>query len=372
MPADYRWRPSRKRSPAQKAQYTRMQNEKYSQKENTPPILPSLDYTPHPFRANEERSGQKMITNLTNRVKSLSVSVRNTLRREKRAKENANNFRKRTREAEAKSTHLASRAEASQQRINHLEKRNEEVTKKNHGLRMRLSRVPAQKERAVARGISATTAVKSPSTQLTLKNGGVIAEPVRDMVRDLVAIHNVPVSGINGAIHAISSAAGMEVKGKLSERSIGRIMLEGDVAASVQLVDEVNQVQGVTLSSDGTTHKHINYSSHHVTYSIPGEDKGVTRFAGISHEVNHTSETQLEGWKDIVVQLRWHRGFDPLVPRPKDLPKNKAEKVVVLLAAVGRYRDGDARPDVDMEGNNEDEVEVEGAGLGASSSGEED
>ncbi|KAH7886413.1 hypothetical protein F5I97DRAFT_1867629 [Phlebopus sp. FC_14] len=166
MPADYRWRPSRKRS----------------QKENTPPILPSLDYTPHPFRANEERSGQKMITNLTNRVKSLSVSVRNTLRREKRAKEK-----------------LAA------------------------------------------------------------------------------------------------------VKPRVTDAEVSRMKVT-----------------------------------------------------------------------EIDLQLRWHRGFDPLVPRPKDLPKNKAEKVVVLLAAVGRYRDGDARPDVDMEGNNEDEVEVEGAGLGASSSGEED
>ena len=59
---------------------------------------------------------------------------------------------------------------------------------------------------------------------------------------------------------------------------------------------------GITLSGDGTTHKNINYQSHHITYTLPN---GVvaTRFAGIRHEVNHTSETQLGGWQSTASSM---------------------------------------------------------------------
>jgi hypothetical protein len=30
---------------------------------------------------------------------------------------------------------------------------------------------------------------------------------------------------------------------------------------------------------------------------------GVTHFAGVQHEVNHTSETQLQGWKDVIHEM---------------------------------------------------------------------
>ena len=42
----------------------------------------------------------------------------------------------------------------------------------------------------------------------------------------------------------MTAALGAEVKGGISSWSVGRIMLEGDLAASIQLVDEAQQVQG--------------------------------------------------------------------------------------------------------------------------------
>ena len=50
-------------------------------------------------------------------------------------------------------------------------------------------------------------------------------------------------------------------------------------------------------------HKNINYSSHHITYTSPETGCGVTRFAGILHEVNHSSETQLDGWKEMITHM---------------------------------------------------------------------
>ncbi|KIK80700.1 hypothetical protein PAXRUDRAFT_157974 [Paxillus rubicundulus Ve08.2h10] len=125
------------------------------------------------------------------------------------------------------------------------------------------------------------------------------------MVLKLVAVHNVPVSHINGVIAAVSSAARSEVHEEISKRSIWRIMLEGEVAESVQLVDEISKVQGITLSSDGTSHKNINYAAHHITYSGQGEESkcGIMRFVGIQCEFNHTSETQLEGWQGLTTDM---------------------------------------------------------------------
>ncbi|KAF8836746.1 hypothetical protein BDN67DRAFT_983725 [Paxillus ammoniavirescens] len=76
-------------------------------------------------------------------------------------------------------------------------------------------------------------------------------------------------------------------------------MLEGEVAASVQLVDEISKAQ------DGTSHKNINHAVHHITYSGQGEESkcSITRFVGIQHEFNHTSETQLEGWQGLIMDM---------------------------------------------------------------------
>ncbi|KIJ12215.1 hypothetical protein PAXINDRAFT_83254, partial [Paxillus involutus ATCC 200175] len=60
---------------------------------------------------------------------------------------------------------------------------------------------------------------------------------------------------------------------------------------------------GVTLSSDGTTHKNTTYQSHHLTYADPKANKPVTRFIGFLHEVNHTSDTQLEGWQELLTSM---------------------------------------------------------------------
>lgn len=56
---------------------------------------------------------------------------------------------------------------------------------------------------------------------------------------------------------------------------------------------------GVTPSSDGTTHKNTNLESHRATVIGPDNEKK-TFFLGIDMAVNHTSETQLEGWEHLI------------------------------------------------------------------------
>jgi hypothetical protein len=59
----------------------------------------------------------------------------------------------------------------------------------------------------------------------------------------------------------------------------------------------------MTLSGDGTTHKNIQYSSRHAIAIPPNSDPPKDLFLGITPEVNHTTATQFEGWKETIQHL---------------------------------------------------------------------
>ncbi|KAF9237833.1 hypothetical protein BU15DRAFT_62857 [Melanogaster broomeanus] len=294
MPSQFRWNPRKRRSPAQKNHIGSLQAQIQATKENLPAPISN---PPSPANAAAAASNNDTTINTStnsksDQLKELGKSLRNTLRCEKHAKQRVETARKQAREVQTKNRQLSARAEASRRRLEELEQRNDVLADRNQALTKRLSRVPVQTQRAIQKAISAATSRAAP-LGLTLKQGGIITDEARDMVRELVAIHDVPVLSVNGVVEAVSCAAGLEVRGSLSVRSVGRIMLEGDVAATVQMVDERQH----------DSQEHTNYQSHHITYTCPEEGRGVTRFAGILHEVNHTSDTQLNGWKDLINQM---------------------------------------------------------------------
>lgn len=163
------------------------------------------------------------------------------------AKGTVKETRKRAREAEAENKHVIARADASRQRIGALETRNDSLVLGNINLTKRLARVPANTQRAIKKAVDK---VVSERGVFNLKQGGVITDTTRDLVSNLVANWNVPVSSVEATINAVASAAGLEVNGKVSPRSIGRVMLEGDVAATVQLVDKMVKAKGTCVEAN--------------------------------------------------------------------------------------------------------------------------
>ena len=259
MSSHFRWHPSQKRSPAQKEQFSRMSAQKQSTKENLPAAtisfaLPSPSpLSPSPqadsFSANNDTPNQTTINSLTNRIEDLCSLLHNTVHCEKCAKQSNKTLWRRAQEVGETSTHLASCAEASHGRIKFLEEKNAKITQKNHNLLMWLSctgHTSAQILHSVQNAVSMSANNQETTTQpvLMLKNKGDISDEARDMVRGLVAGNNVPVSQVSGVIKTVTAALGAEVKGEISTRSVARIMLEGDLAANIQLVDEAQQVQG--------------------------------------------------------------------------------------------------------------------------------
>ena len=59
----------------------------------------------------------------------------------------------------------------------------------------------------------------------------------------------------------------------------------------------------MTFSSDGTSHRNIQFLSRHAVVIPSGNEKPKDVFVGITPEVNHTSLMQFEGWKETVLHL---------------------------------------------------------------------
>ncbi|OSC96596.1 hypothetical protein PYCCODRAFT_1378837 [Trametes coccinea BRFM310] len=153
-----------------------------------------------------------------------------------------------------------------------------------------------QRERAVAQAHTAAAATAHGQHSLTLKHKGVIPESVRSLVRDLIAL-GVKVSQVKSTITTIAEAAGMVVEGTISDRSVARAMGEGYLAAMMQIVEEVEGADSITLSSDGTGIKNIQHEAHHLELIKAAEHQ--RRTLGVTTAPNHTSETQLEGWVSL-------------------------------------------------------------------------
>ncbi|KAJ3987892.1 hypothetical protein F5890DRAFT_1404170 [Lentinula detonsa] len=132
----------------------------------------------------------------------------------------------------------------------------------------------------------------------TLKDGQAIPDDARAILCDLVSIDAVPANKVECVFKHVAGALGIQVEGDVSRRSVGRIVKEGGNAANLQFGQAVLNAKGVTISSDGTTHKNENYETKHAT--VIQENQRLQFFLGLKMSVNHTSETQFEGWTDTI------------------------------------------------------------------------
>ncbi|KAJ6601885.1 hypothetical protein DFH09DRAFT_1069434 [Mycena vulgaris] len=105
----------------------------------------------------------------------------------------------------------------SQDRIELLTARNSTLTQKTKALGMRVRRAPTQQANTVSK-------VKNTSNVFKLRNKGLISETSRELVTNLVALHNVPVSKVLGVIKTVAQSVGVTVDENISEHSVGRIV----------------------------------------------------------------------------------------------------------------------------------------------------
>jgi hypothetical protein len=145
-----------------------------------------------------------------------------------------------------------------------------------------------------------------------LKSHGHVRNNVRDIILDLTTM-NVPSGKVYQVFLALSELFQIDLVGSFSEGTVLRVIEEGGVAAMAQLrhamtgadcasiIDLQSSAQcsqvstAATLSSDGTSHKKINYVAKHVV--LCAEDaKPRSYVLPVTVIDDHTSETQRNDW----------------------------------------------------------------------------
>ncbi|KAI0070580.1 hypothetical protein K474DRAFT_1608449, partial [Panus rudis PR-1116 ss-1] len=89
---------------------------------------------------------------------------------------------------------------------------------------------------------------------------------------------------------------------------------------------------GYTVSTDGTSHRHVHHGSSHLVYKLPGSNTPVTRTLPITSGVDHTSETQLHWFKTNIQNICdiWKQ-----CPKAAHAPLMSLARLIVKLNGMG-------------------------------------
>ena len=132
-----------------------------------------------------------------------------------------------------------------------------------------------------------------------LLHKGVYSPEARELARTLVAA-GCSREYVGRVIKAVCKNAGVTVQGSMSRRTVSRAVLEGGIAAQIQIGHELAQVEAFTVSEDGTSNKHVPYDSHHINLKVPSytndgaEPTHENHLLGITSSPDQTAEGQAE------------------------------------------------------------------------------
>jgi hypothetical protein len=89
----------------------------------------------------------------------------------------------------------------------------------------------------------------------------------------------------------------VEIRGLLSSASICGVVQQGGVAAHLQVAEAMNRAASMTVSSNSTSIKSINYVAHHImAISDNPEEKPRCFTLPITSIYSHSSQAQLDNW----------------------------------------------------------------------------
>ena len=115
--------------------------------------------------------------------------------------------------------------------------------KENHILKKRCDRAPKIRANAVNR---AKKAANKENRTCKLLHKGAYSPQARELARMLVSA-GCSRGYVSNVIHAVCKNAGVAVQGSMSRRTVSRAILEGGIAAKIQIGHELAQAEGKLL-----------------------------------------------------------------------------------------------------------------------------
>jgi len=209
----------------------------------------------------------------------------------------------------------------------------QECRRKVHALQAKCQLAPEILKKAVKKA-------QQEGNKFALMEKGVYTEEAHQLCRVLVQA-GCSQAVVGDVIEEVLSAAGISVHGpKMSERTVAHAVLEGGVMADIQMGYEIAQAEGLTVSSDGTTHKNINFEARHVHMPVATENPAVqvhkTRLVGVDSATDHSSKTQATGWTSKIQEKLDIYNQSPLAQRSKSALQ-LADFFVRLHGTVGDH-----------------------------------
>ncbi|KAJ3012717.1 hypothetical protein NUW54_g1789 [Trametes sanguinea] len=199
-------------------------------------------------------------------------------------------------------------------------------------LRKRCARFPSILEARVKKA-------RSRPLTFELKHKGVYTSRARLLARFLVQA-GCAQTKVGELIQLFGRSMGCVVKHIMSSHTVRRAVLEGGCASDIQLAHEMRHSEGFTISGDGTSHRRVNYEARHMLTHVPaqatephtcaGSSRDSShqsppaqcadwvpknRTLGVASSVDHTSETQLQGWQQTLHGLVQAYNQSPLAQR---------------------------------------------------------
>ncbi|GJE89766.1 hypothetical protein PsYK624_058730 [Phanerochaete sordida] len=202
---------------------------------------------------------------------------------------------------------LDAREEATtlREKVSDLQQTLTDVRRTNRSLKAKVSRAPQIREKAVAK---AKTDCEKELKTFRIKSKGTYTPEARTMALRLVQ-HGCAQENVGDAMQDIGAMMGVAVLHAPSRRSVGRFLLEGGVAATVQLGFEIENSPDITISGDGTTHRNVGKEARNVTvlvpdsYAEPSHLSHKNRLVGVDTAIDHKSQTQFEGWQSKMTHI---------------------------------------------------------------------
>ncbi|KAJ6510308.1 hypothetical protein C8R47DRAFT_1191473 [Mycena vitilis] len=288
----------KKRSAAQRAQSSTMRNGN-KENEQPVPVATPAQQKPRDYKTAFENSQRKVRRMDVKEAKHKSVvlDLKKQLKAEQKAREAAvrslENAAKRAAQIAAEREH---RILVVHEKLLGAQRLTSDVQRENRALGKRVQRASGVLQRAIAR-----TKAKPFTTQLMRR--GMYTIHARQMAREI--------AGAGAAREKVGPLmTKIDKQRSMSRRTVSRSILEGGIAARMQLTHELSLNEGVTISADSTSHRGNNYESAKFQHRVPDYQKNPhyidptstprIRHAGVDSTLDHSSEKAVAGWKHRV------------------------------------------------------------------------
>jgi len=192
------------------------------------------------------------VQRLNREITQLKKTISNSNRREQRLREK---LAKKSEEA----TTLERTHQQNETALHKIEARySDELCKSNEkvrGLQKTVKRLSAytkgetkRSERAVQKAIKqVTSGVGSLNVRHVKTPQGVVEDWVRDLICVLVGKHGTPVSRVYRLVCSVAEALGVKIVGKWSDRTAGRVVDEGGIAAEQMIIHSIQSCMGTPV-----------------------------------------------------------------------------------------------------------------------------